>query len=71
VVLSDVGFQRMKVRKKYLITFSVMATATVLVWFGKVGDTVWRDVIGFCLVAVLIGFSVKTALEIIRAWKGQ
>jgi hypothetical protein len=61
----------MKVRQKYLITYLVMLTATALLWFGKVSDDVWFKMILGCLGAVLIGFSVKTALEIIRTWKGQ
>jgi hypothetical protein len=60
-----------RIRIKYAITIMVMALSTILLWFGKVADTIWRDIIGACLIAILIGFSVKTALEIIKAWKGQ
>lgn len=62
---------RIKVRLKYTITIIVMVIASVFVWFSKISDAVWKDVILGCLIAILIGFSVKTVLEIIKAWKGH
>ncbi len=60
-----------RIRLKYLVTFCVMGIASFFMWESKISDEVWMKTVLGCLGAILIGFSVKTLVEIIKAWKGN
>lgn len=31
--------------RRFILTCSMMIVASVLLWFGKIGDAIWRDVL--------------------------